>query len=67
MTDAVELFYARPAVGGIEICVQDDLGYRIHFISYEKAFHLGREIIDLVVYQPSKQSDGIPDFYRSKR
>jgi hypothetical protein len=48
MTDAVELFYARPAVNGIDICIQDDAGFRVHFLSHSQALHLGQSIISLI-------------------
>ena len=48
----VELFYARPAPNGIEICVQDDAGYRVHFLSHTQALHLGQSIISLIEFKP---------------
>ena len=52
MSDVVELFYARPAPNGIEICVQDDAGYRVHFLSHTQALHLGQSIISLIEFKP---------------
>jgi hypothetical protein len=56
----VPLFYARPATDGIEICIQDAAGYRVHFMSYERAFRLAVSILSRVKFRPDRI--GIPEF-----
>ena len=57
MSDLVELLYARPGDECVEVCVQDDAGYRIHSLPYTRALNLARSILNLVKFNKEESSD----------
>lgn len=52
----VELVYARPAAEGVELCIQDSIGYRVYPLPHDKAFRLARQIMDMVTF-PADTAD----------
>jgi len=66
MTHLVELLYPRSAPDGIEVCVQDEAGFRIHKMSHGKAFNLAMRILGLLRWpivptQPVDRRPGLGD------
>ena len=57
MSKAVKLLYARPGDECVEVCVQDDAGYRIHSLPYTRAFNLARSILNLVKFNAEGSSN----------
>lgn len=57
MSKLVELLYARPGDECVEVCVQDDAGYRIHSLPYTRALNLARSILNLVKFNKEGSGD----------
>jgi len=55
----VDLIYARPGAKGVELCIQDSIGYRVYPLPHDKAFRLARQIMDMVTFPATTDNDTI--------
>tara|TARA_X000001382_G_scaffold125834_1_gene111788 strand:+ start:1226 stop:1438 length:213 start_codon:yes stop_codon:yes gene_type:complete len=60
----VDLIYARPGAKGVELCIQDSIGYRVYPLPHDKAFRLARQIMDMVTF-PAATTDNDTVIYES--